>query len=157
MIAETRDLADRACRRREGALAGRPQAAPARQRVFAGVSARLDRAGRLRDAPRPPSIPSARVQSAPAHTGPVAIRRGRTGATSPYAQKCRAYPRRGSGSRTRGEGTPDIFVHMETLRRFGLAELRPGQYVLVRSGPGPKGLMAAEVRLEGAPLGPASH
>ena len=64
---------------------------------------------------------------------------------------------RGFGFLTRGEGTPDIFVHMETLRRFGLAELRPGQYVLVRFGPGPKGLMAAEVRPEGAPLGPASH
>ena len=34
---------------------------------------------------------------------------------------------------------------------------RPGQFVLVRFGPGPKGLMAAEVRPEGAPLGPASH
>ncbi len=53
--------------------------------------------------------------------------------------------------------TPDIFIHMETLRRFGLTELRPGQYVLVRFGPGPKGLMAAEVRPEGAPTGPASH
>lgn len=53
---------------------------------------------------------------------------------------------RGFGFLTRGEGTPDIFVHMETLRRFGLAELRPGQSVLVRYGPGPKGLMAAEVR-----------
>ena len=28
---------------------------------------------------------------------------------------------------TRGEGTPDIFIHMETLRRYGLTELRPGQ------------------------------
>ena len=64
---------------------------------------------------------------------------------------------RGFGFLTRGEGTPDIFVHMETLRRFGLTELRPGQYVLVRFGPGPKGLMAAEVRPEGALVGPASH
>jgi cold shock protein len=64
---------------------------------------------------------------------------------------------RGFGFLTRGEGTPDIFVHMETLRRFGITELRPGQFVLVRFGPGPKGLMAAEVRPEGGPLGPASH
>jgi CspA family cold shock protein len=64
---------------------------------------------------------------------------------------------RGFGFLTRGDGTADIFVHMETLRRFGLTELRPGQYVLVRFGPGPKGLMAAEVRPEGAPHGPASH
>jgi CspA family cold shock protein len=64
---------------------------------------------------------------------------------------------RGFGFLTRGEGTEDIFVHMETLRRFGLAELRPGQTVLVRFGPGPKGLMAAEVRPDGGPLGLASH
>ncbi len=64
---------------------------------------------------------------------------------------------RGFGFLTRGEGTPDIFVHMETLRRFGLTELRPGQFVLVRYGPGPKGMMAAEVHPESGPLGLASH
>jgi cold shock protein len=64
---------------------------------------------------------------------------------------------RGFGFLTRGEGTPDIFVHMETLRRFGMTELRPGQFVLVRFGPGPKGMMAAEVHPEGGPLGLASH
>jgi CspA family cold shock protein len=35
---------------------------------------------------------------------------------------------------------------METLRRYGVAELRPGESLLVRFGDGPKGLMAAEVR-----------
>jgi cold shock protein len=64
---------------------------------------------------------------------------------------------RGFGFLTRGEGTPDIFVHMETLRRYGMTELRPGQTVLVRFGPGPKGMMAAEVRPDGGPHGPASH
>jgi CspA family cold shock protein len=64
---------------------------------------------------------------------------------------------RGFGFLTRGEGTEDIFVHMETLRRYGLTELRPGQYVLVRYGPGAKGMMAAEVHPENGPLGPASH
>jgi len=54
---------------------------------------------------------------------------------------------RGFGFLTRGEGTPDIFVHMETLRRYGIAELKPGDRVLVRYGDGSKGLMAAEVRL----------
>lgn len=52
---------------------------------------------------------------------------------------------KGFGFLTRGEGTEDIFVHMETLRHFGLTELRPGQTVLVRFGPGDKGLMAAEI------------
>lgn len=56
---------------------------------------------------------------------------------------------RGFGFVTRGDGTEDIFIHMETLRRYGLTELRPGQSVLVRFGPGPKGLMAAEVRPDG--------
>jgi CspA family cold shock protein len=53
---------------------------------------------------------------------------------------------RGFGFLTRGDDSPDIFVHMETLRRYGLTELRPGQIVMVRYGDGPKGLMAAEVR-----------
>ena len=64
---------------------------------------------------------------------------------------------RGFGFLMRGEGTPDIFVHMETLRRYGMTELRPGQTVLVRFGPGPKGMMATEVRPDGGPHGLASH
>lgn len=63
---------------------------------------------------------------------------------------------KGFGFLTRGEGTEDIFVHMETLRRFGFAELRPLQTVMVRFGKGPKGLMAAELRPDGAGF-PASH
>lgn len=63
---------------------------------------------------------------------------------------------RGFGFLTRGEGTEDIFVHMETLRRYGIAELKPGETVLVRFGDGSKGLMAAEVRLADGTL-PSSH
>lgn len=52
---------------------------------------------------------------------------------------------KGFGFLSRGEGTEDIFIHMETLRRYGLAELRPGQVVLVRFGHGSHGLMAVEI------------
>ena len=63
---------------------------------------------------------------------------------------------RGFGFLIRGLDTSDIFVHMETLRRCGFAELRPGQSLLVRFGKGPKGLMAAELKPDGT-QGPSSH
>ncbi len=63
---------------------------------------------------------------------------------------------KGFGFLTRGEGTEDIFIHMETLRHYGLTELRPGQVVLVRFGRGEKGLMAAEIHPDIGTL-PVSH
>ncbi len=63
---------------------------------------------------------------------------------------------RGFGFVTRGEGTEDIFVHMETLRKYGIMDLKPGDSLLVRFGPGSKGLMAAEVRPLETRL-PSSH
>jgi CspA family cold shock protein len=53
---------------------------------------------------------------------------------------------RGFGFLTRGPDTADIFVHIETLRRFGFTELQAGQSVLVRYGKGPEGLIAAELK-----------
>ena len=64
---------------------------------------------------------------------------------------------RGFGFLSKGEGHPDIFLHMEKLRRYGLAELRPGQYVFARYGDGPKGLMVAEIRPDGWGEAPSSH
>lgn len=64
---------------------------------------------------------------------------------------------KGFGFLTRGEGTEDIFIHMETLRRFGMMELRPGQVVLIRFGAADKGLMAAEIHPDIGTQLPVSH
>jgi cold shock protein len=55
---------------------------------------------------------------------------------------------RGFGFFASRGNAPDVFVHIETLRRFGLTELLPSRF---------KGLMAPEVPPEDVPLQPDSR
>lgn len=55
---------------------------------------------------------------------------------------------RGFGFLTEGDGGEDIFVHMEVLRKTAIPDLAPVTHEDLLSGRGPKGRMAAEVRLQ---------
>ena len=52
---------------------------------------------------------------------------------------------KGYGFLTRGDGTEDIFVHMEVVRAAGMTELVPGQRMRASFGRGAKGLLAAAI------------
>lgn len=53
---------------------------------------------------------------------------------------------RGYGFVNRSEQQEDVFIHMETVREAGMAELHPGQKLEARIACGRKGLTAIEVR-----------
>ena len=92
------------------------------------------------------------VDNSTAHLMPAAPDRASRNAVPPRGAAFEAMVKwfdrsKGYGFISRGLGTPDIFVHMETLRRCALHELHEGQRVRVRVGDGPKGELVAEIAL----------
>lgn len=56
------------------------------------------------------------------------------------------FPKRGYGFLSRGDGKPDIYVHLTTLERCHIKTPKEGMRLDVKWGKTPKGFEAAEVR-----------
>ncbi|GEQ98451.1 hypothetical protein JCM17844_20880 [Iodidimonas gelatinilytica] len=54
---------------------------------------------------------------------------------------------KGYGFVSQGEGTQDVFIHMETLRKAGIDDIQPGQRVRIAIGKGERGPLASEIIL----------
>lgn len=53
---------------------------------------------------------------------------------------------RGYGFVSKGDGSQDVFVHIEALRHAGLEELQPGEQVQVCVGEGERGLLVTAIK-----------
>lgn len=56
---------------------------------------------------------------------------------------------RGYGFVSKGDGSQDVFIHIESLRQAGLDELQPGDQVQVCVGQGERGLLVTAIKPAG--------
>ncbi len=52
---------------------------------------------------------------------------------------------KGYGFVSAGDGTEDVFIHMETLRQAGIHDIQPGQLVRVAVTKGDRGLLVCDI------------